>query len=64
MARVKAHNMDLVFDKSGASFNGFSPVLFSRESADFTAEVIAALPKSGEAARAANSPPPAKSTKP
>jgi len=46
MERVKANNIDLVFDKSGASGNGFSPVLFARESADFTAEVIAALEKS------------------
>ena len=64
MERVKANNMDLVFDKSGASLNGFSPVLFSRESADFTGEVIAALPKSAEAARPTVSPAPAKSTKP
>ncbi len=43
MERVKAKNLDLVFDKSGASGNGFSPLLFFRESDDFTAEVIAAL---------------------
>ncbi len=43
---VKAKNFDLVFDKSGASFNGFSPVLFARPSDDFTDEVVAAL-KSG-----------------
>lgn len=42
---VKAKKMDLVFDRSGASFNGFSPVLFARESDDFTEEVIAALKK-------------------
>ncbi|MBA3960758.1 MAG: OmpH family outer membrane protein [Chthoniobacterales bacterium] len=43
---VKEKKMDLVFDKSGASFNGFSPVLFAREIDDFTAEVIAQLKKS------------------
>lgn len=43
---AKTKKLDLVFDKSGASFNGFSPVLFSPESDDFTAEVIAALKKS------------------
>ncbi len=42
---VKEKKMDLVFDKSGASFNGFSPVLFARENDDFTAEVIAQLKK-------------------
>ena len=28
MERVKSSNLDLVFDKSGPSLNGFSPVLF------------------------------------
>lgn len=56
MERVKANNMDLVFDKSGASANGFSPVLFSRADADFTAEVIAAVQKSSETAAAVRSP--------
>jgi outer membrane protein len=41
--RAKSRNMDLVFDKSGASLNRFSPILFSPESMDFTAEVIAEL---------------------
>ena len=45
LQRVKASNVDLVFDKSGASLNGFSALLFSRESHDFTAEVNAALEK-------------------
>ena len=45
MEQVKAINMDLVFDKSGASLNRFSPVLFSPEAMDFTADVIAALNK-------------------
>lgn len=42
---AQARKLDLVFDKSGASFNGFSPVLFAQESDDFTAEVISALQK-------------------
>ncbi|MBA3832382.1 MAG: OmpH family outer membrane protein [Chthoniobacterales bacterium] len=42
---IKAKKMDVVFDKSGATFNGFSPLLFSRESDDFTDDVIAALKK-------------------
>jgi outer membrane protein len=45
LARVKARNLDLVFDKSGPSLNGFSPVLFSHEAADFTSDVISALNK-------------------
>ena len=46
MERVKANNIDLVFDTSGPSGHGFSPVLFARENFDFTAEVIAALQRS------------------
>ncbi len=45
LALVETKKLDLVFDKSGASFNGFSPVLFSPASDDFTDEVIAALRK-------------------
>ena len=58
LERVKANNFDLVFDKSGAGASGISPVLYSHESADFTADVIAALKKS------ATAPAPAKPTKP
>jgi outer membrane protein len=43
--RGKAKNLDLIFDKSGASLNRFSPILFSLDSMDFTAEVIAELNK-------------------
>jgi outer membrane protein len=41
--RGKARNLDLVFDKSGVSLNRFSPILFSPDSMDFSAEVIAEL---------------------
>ena len=51
LARVKSSEVDLVFDKSGASANGFSPLLFSRGSHDFTEEVSAALEKAGPAGR-------------
>ena len=44
LEQVKTSGFDLVFDKSGPSTNGFSPILFSRER-DFTAEVIASLNK-------------------
>ncbi len=40
---VKAKKLDLVFDKSGASLSGFSPVLYARPSDDLTDEVIAGL---------------------
>jgi outer membrane protein len=43
--RGKAKNLDLIFDKSGASLNRFSPILFSPDSMDFTAEVVAELNK-------------------
>jgi outer membrane protein len=43
--RGKARNLDLVFDKSGQSLNRFSPILFSPDSMDFSAEVIDALNK-------------------
>ena len=43
--RVKAENYDLVFDKSGPSLNGVPIVLFSRDSYDFTTEVVTALNK-------------------
>ena len=45
MEQVKSRNMDLVFDKSGASLNRFSPILFSPEAMDFTADVVTALNK-------------------
>jgi outer membrane protein len=55
IGRGKSRNLDLVFDKSGASLNRFSPILFSPESMDFTAEVIAELNKTN-AAKSASSP--------
>src|SRR5436853_464470 len=45
LEQAKAKNLDLVFDTSGASLNRFSPILFSKERADFTSDVIAALNK-------------------
>jgi outer membrane protein len=43
--RGKVKNLDLIFDKSGASLNRFSPILFSPDSMDFTAEIVAELNK-------------------
>jgi Skp family chaperone for outer membrane proteins len=61
MEQVKSRNMDLVFDKSGASLNRFSPILFSPEAMDFTADVVAALNKKTPATAAI---PPEKPGKP
>ena len=45
MERVKTNNYDLVFDKSGPSMNGVPVVMYSKDSADFTTDVITALNK-------------------
>ena len=50
MEQVKSRNMDLVFDKSGASLNRFSPILFSPDGMDFTTEVITEVNKKANAA--------------
>lgn len=47
MEKVKANNMDLVFDKSGMSLNGVPLLLFSRDNVDFTTDVVAVLNKPG-----------------
>ena len=54
LERVKSNGMDLVFDKSGQSTNYVPVVLYSRDSADFTADIISALNK--KAASAAEKP--------
>jgi outer membrane protein len=61
MEQVKSRNLDLVFDKSGASLNRFSPILFSPDAMDFTADVVAELNKR---TRAPAATPPAKPAKP
>jgi outer membrane protein len=45
MERVKTNNMDFVFDKSGMSVSGVPLLIYSKDSADFTNDVIAALNK-------------------
>ncbi len=47
MDKVKSNSMDLVFDKSGFSMNGVPIVMYSRDNADFTNDVIAVLNKPG-----------------
>ena len=52
MEKVKASNLDLVFDKSGNSLNGVPVLMYSRDSVDFTNDVIAVLNKPGRATSA------------
>ena len=60
MERVKANNLDLVFDKSGNSLNGVPVLMYSRENVDFTTDVIATLNKPGRASSVTISTSPAK----
>jgi outer membrane protein len=50
MEKVKANNLDLVFDKSGMSINGVPVLMYSHDNIDFTNDVIAVLNKPGRAA--------------
>ncbi|HEX8679127.1 MAG TPA: OmpH family outer membrane protein [Chthoniobacterales bacterium] len=49
MDRVKAQNLDLVFDKSGMSLNGVPLLMYSRDNVEFTNDIVAALNKPGRA---------------
>jgi outer membrane protein len=49
MEKVKSNSMDLVFDKSGMSMNGVPVLMYSRDTAEFTNDVIAVLNKPGRA---------------
>ncbi len=49
MDKVKSGNLDLVFDKSGNSLNGVPVLMYSRDSVDFTNDVIGVLNKPGRA---------------
>ena len=49
LERVKTMGLDLVFDKSGQSMNGVPVLMYSKDSTDFTTEVITALNKSVKA---------------
>src|SRR6202047_441319 len=63
--KVKANGYDLVFDKSGPSMNGVPVVLYSKDSADFTTDVITALnkkPATTTTEKPATSPAPTSST--
>jgi outer membrane protein len=47
MEKVKANNLDLVFDKSGMSINGVPVLMYSHDNIDFTNDIIAVLNKPG-----------------
>ena len=47
--KVKANNLDLVFDKSGMSINGVPVLMYSHDNIDFTNDVITVLNKPGRA---------------
>ncbi len=70
MEKVKANNMDLVFDKSGVSLNGVPVLMYSHDNVDFTNDIIAVLNKPGrptsslEKTLASPSPAPARASKP
>jgi outer membrane protein len=70
MDKVKANNLDLVFDKSGLSINRVPFLLYSNDNIDFTNDVIAVLNKPGRTATStakastSASTTPARATKP
>jgi outer membrane protein len=49
MQKVKANNLDLVFDKSGMSINGVPVLMYSHDNIDFTNDIIGVLNKPGRA---------------
>jgi hypothetical protein len=60
LEKVKASNLDLVFDKSGNSLNGVPVLMYSRESVDFTNDVITVLNKPGRPSSVTTSASPSK----
>ena len=62
LEKVKASNLDLVLDKSGNSLNGVPVLMYSRDSVDFTNDVIAVLNKPGRASTLPAEKSPATST--
>ena len=54
MDRVKANNLDLVFDKSGMSLNGVPLLMYSRDTVEFTNDIVAVLNKPGRVSSTAD----------
>ena len=55
--KVKAKNLDFVFDKTGMSMSGVPVVLYAPENIDFTNEIVETLNKPGRAATASTKKP-------
>ena len=64
MDKVKANNLDLVFDKSGMSLNGVPIIMFSRDNVDFTNDIITVLNKPGRVTTTAPATSPSTATSP
>jgi outer membrane protein len=72
LGKVKANNMDLVFDKSGMSLNGVPVLMYAHDNVDFTDDIISIVNKPGRPATSSSSekispspsPTPAKASKP
>ena len=64
LERVKTNGMDLVFDKSGLSQNFVPVLLYSKDSVDFTTEIITALNKKAASAPAEKPAPATSPAKP
>jgi outer membrane protein len=64
LERVKTNGMDMVFDKSGQSTNYVPLVLYAKDSADFTTEIITALNKKSASAPEKPAPAAAPATSP
>src|SRR6266480_859715 len=56
MDKVKTNHMDVVFDKTGMSLNGVPVLMYSRDSVDFTNDVITVLNKPGRASSVTTAP--------
>jgi outer membrane protein len=67
LEKVKANNLDLVFDNSGMSLNGVPVLMYSHDNIDFTNDVITVLNKPGRATATSSektSATPARASKP
>jgi hypothetical protein len=62
--KVKAKNLDFVFDKTGMSMSGVNVVLYAPENVDFTNEIIETLNKPGRATASTKKPAAASSVTP
>ncbi|HXM32471.1 MAG TPA: OmpH family outer membrane protein [Chthoniobacterales bacterium] len=64
LERVKTNGMDFVFDKSAASMSGVPFLIYSKDSVDFTGDVITTLNKKASSEKPAVTPAPGAATSP